>query len=352
MRPIVLVVPGRLETLTGGYIYDRRMADELRGRGWSVEITELADGFPRPTPEMLEEAATEIAAIPAGSIVLVDSLALGAMPDIIEREASRLRLVALVHLPLAAETGLDRETAAGFEASERRALRAVSLVIVTGLATIALLAAHGIGRDRIVIVEPGTDRAPLAGGSSDGGPLRFLSVATLTPRKGHEILLHALAGLPDRNWRLVCAGSLTRHPPTVDRVRATLRRLELESRVSLVGELEGANLEAAYAAADVFVQASLLETYGMAVAEALARGLPIVATTTGAVPQLVGDAAGLLVRPGSPEALGAALARVVADTALRGRLVAGARRVRDRLRSWKDAAETLSDALERLDARV
>ena len=348
MPSVVLVVPGRLETRTGGYLYDRRMTDGLRQHGWSVEVRELDESFPYPTPAALGHAARALADVPGGAPVLVDGLALGAMPAVIEREAARLRIVALVHLPLAADVGLDRDTAARVRAAERRALDAAALVIVTGTATLPMLAEYGIAPDKVVVVEPGTAPAPLARGSG-GAPLRLLSVATFNPAKGHEILLEALATVSHRDWHLTCAGSLTRHPVTADRVRAAMRRLGLEERVSLVGDLDAARLSECYDNADVFVLATRQETYGMAVAEALAHGLPVVSTTTGAIPDLVGDDAGLLAPPGNTEALAVALARVLRDGGLRARLTEGARRARDRLPSWEQAVGKMTAALGRLD---
>jgi glycosyltransferase involved in cell wall biosynthesis len=348
MRSVVFVVPGRLDTRTGGYLYDRRMTDGLRQHGWSVDIRELDESFPYPTPAALEHAAAVLASVPDGTRVLVDGLAFGAMPAVIEREASRLRIVALIHLPLGADVGIDPDTAARLEATERRALGAAALVIVTGAATLPILDSYGIRRDRIVVVEPGTERAPLARGSG-GSPLRLLSVATLNPAKGHEILLQALAAVPHRGWHLTCAGSVTRYPATVDRVRAAMRSLGLEERVSLVGELDASTLAGCYDGADLFVLATLQETYGMAIAEALAHGLPVVSTTTGAIPALVGSEAGLLVAPGNTAAFADALARVIGDASLRARLAAGARCVRDRLASWEQAFENMNAALARLD---
>ncbi|HEV8346467.1 MAG TPA: glycosyltransferase family 4 protein [Vicinamibacterales bacterium] len=342
-----LLVPGSIDTRTGGSIYGRRMAAALRARGWTIEVAELDDGFPRPAPAALHEAARVLAAIPDGSIVLVDGLAFGAMPSEVEREASRLRFAAIVHLPLAAEAGLDAATAARLEASETRALATASLVFVTGKSTMAAVERYGVARDRIVLVEPGTDRAPLARGGG-GSPLQVLSVATLNPGKGHDILIHALASLPQRDWRLTCAGSLDRHPPTAERLRAMICGEGLQDHVTLTGELDDASLAAAYDDADLFVLATRHETYGMAVAEALAHGLPVVSTTTGAIPDLVGDHAGLLVPPGDEAALAAALARVMSDSHLRDRFAEGARRTRDRLPTWDDAAERMAAALEPL----
>ena len=348
MPPIVFVVPGRIDARSGGSIYDKRMAGALRDRGWLVDVRELDGAFPLPTQATLTRAARALADVAAGTIVLIDGLALGAMPAVVEREASRLRIVALVHLPLAAAVGLDRNTAAGLEAAERRSLSVAALVIVTGQATFPMLGPYGLPRDRVVVVEPGTNAAPLARGSVDSGPLQLLSVATLNPGKGHEVLLRALAVVPHTQWRLTCAGSLTRHPATVDRVRASLRRLGLEDRVSLAGELDDVALAACYDGADVFVLATLRETYGMAVAEALAHGLPVVSTTTGAIPDLVGDDAGLLVPPGNTTALVEALTHVIGQPDLRTRLAEGARLVRDRLQDWEQASRKMADALEQL----
>ena len=357
MTPTALVVPGSLQARTGGYIYDRHMVDGLRRLGRRVDVLELDSSFPRPTSTALEDADRTFATIPAGTITIVDSLALGALAEIITREAARLPVVALVHLPLAAAFGLDRADAEQFEAGERRALAAAALVVVTGRAALPLIDRYSVASSRIVIVEPGTDRALLvrvkagatAAHRSPRNPLELITVGTLHPGKGHELLLEALSTVRHLPWRLTCAGSLTRDPETAMRVQATAARLRLEDRVSFVGDLDRDAFTALYSRADVAVFATQQETYGMAAAEALALGLPIVATMTGAIPDLIGDEAGLLVPVGDRDALAAALARVIGDDSLRARLAEGARRRRDRLPSWDSAATLMSSALDRIN---
>jgi len=347
-QSIVLIVPGRLETRTGGYEYDRRIAAGLRNLGYSVEIHEIDDGFPYPTPAALDEASGLLASIPSGTSVLIDGLALGAMPEQIEREASRLRVIALVHMPLASEVGIDPEVAAALGAGERRALAAAALIVVTGTTTAGVLARYGVTGRRVVVVEPGTDRAPLARGS-DGPILHLLCVATLNPGKGHDILFRALATVPQRNWRLTCAGSVERSPATVERLRTLLRTLDLEKQVSVAGELDADAIARCYDTADLFVLATLHETFGMAVAEALARGLPVVATATGSIPELVlGNSAGIVVPPGNVDRMTEALSLVLGDAALRAQLASGARAAREQLPSWEDASRRMAAALERL----
>jgi glycosyltransferase involved in cell wall biosynthesis len=338
-----LLVPGPLTRRSGGSEYDRRIVAGLRARGWMVGVNELDASFPRPTAAALNQAAGVLADIADATTVLADGLAFGAMPAEAERESQRLRLVALVHLPLAAEIGIDAEDAIRFAASERRALAAARLAIATSHAGARAVESYGVDRTRIAIVEPGTDRAPLASGSRD--PLHIVSVAALTPGKGHEVLLRALARVRDRRWRLTCAGSTDRHPATAARLRQVVRDEHLEQRVTFAGELDDAALGALYHAADLFVHPTLHETYGMVVAEALARGLPVVATATGAIPDLVGTEAGLLVKPGDVDAFSDALSVVTADDGCRDRLAAGARRMRERLPTWEDAATSMAAAL-------
>ena len=345
-RSIVFVVPGSLNTRTGGYAFDRRMVRGLRERGWIVDVRELDGGFPRPTGEALNQAAGVLERIPDG-IVIIDGLAFGAMPAEVERVASRLRVVALIHLPLSAEIGLQPDVAMRLKASEQRALASASLIIVTGKATKADLERSGVPNRRIAVVEPGTARAPLARGSQPG-PLQLLCVAPLNPGKGHDLLIDALAAVQHPEWHLTCAGSIERHPATVRKVRELLHARHLESRVALVGDLDEAKLADCYDKADLFVLATCGETYGMAVAEALARGLPVVSTMTGAIPELVGDEAGMLVPVGDVSAFTAALSQVLSDDALRARLAEGARRMRERLPSWEDSVAKMASALESL----
>lgn len=344
MRSLVLVIPGRLHTRTGGYEYDRRIVDGLRDDGWWVDVRELSGSYPTPTPAERDQAARVLGNLPPRSIVVVDGLALGALPAEIERVSSRLRLVALVHHPLAFETGLVDTLRRELDASERRALTLVRRVIVTSHATAAALEAYAVPADRVHVVEPGTDPAPQARGSG-GTDVQLLCVATLIARKGHDLLLQALAAMPERNWRLRCVGS-DRDTTVSRRLRDLVRQLDLADRVVFEGEADASAIARHYDAADVFVLSTRYEGFGMAVAEALARGLPIVSTRTGAIPEIVPDHAGLLVPPGDLPALTAALTSVVGDVSLRRRLAEGARLARTRLPTWRMAAARMGTILE------
>jgi glycosyltransferase involved in cell wall biosynthesis len=337
-EPVWFLIPGDLATPTGGYRYDRRIIDGLIRLGRSVRVERLDDSFPEPTAAALADADRRFATIPDGDLVVIDGLAFGLLGDVAALHEHRLRLVALVHHPLALETGIVAARAEALRMSESRALVAARRVVVTSAATGDLLASdYGVPQDRIRVVEPGTDSAPLATGSEDGVP-NLLCVAAPTPRKGHDILLRALAPLVDRSWRLDCVGSLTRCTMTTSALRRLSERLGLTDRVHFTGAVDEPRLDAFYHRADLFVLPTRFEGYGMVLTEALARGLPIVSTRTGPIPNLVPADAALLVEPDDPAALEVALARVLDDGALRGRLAAGARSARDRLRGWDDAS--------------
>ncbi len=199
-RRIAFVLPGTLDGLTGGTIYDRRIVAGLRQRGWQVDVVALSTQFPWPGAAALDDAAAAVAAIPDGTLVVADGLAFGAMPAVAHRHAARLRWIALVHHPLALETGLGESRRSRLFDSERQALAAARGVIVTSTATARELGSYGVAARLVRVVEPGTTPAALAAGTRgpDGTePLSLLCVATLTPRKGHGLLLHALLGAVD-----------------------------------------------------------------------------------------------------------------------------------------------------------
>lgn len=347
MPALDLVQPGDPSSLTGGYIYNRRLLETLAALGWSTRLHRLPSSFPQPTPFALEEARRVLACIPAGRLVLVDGLALGGMAGLLEGEAQRLCLIALVHHPLAMETGLPAATAAALQEAEHCALEAVRGVIVTSRATARALAAYAVPASRIGVVEPGTDRAPAARGSG-GGALELLCVATVTPRKGHALLVEALSSLIQHDWRLTCVGSLGRCPTTVAALRRQISTQGLRERVRLLGEVDPATLARCYDRADLFVLPSYHEGYGMALAEALAHALPLVSSEAGAIPETVPAGAALLVPPGDSRTLAAVLARLLQEPGLRERLREGAASARSLLPDWEQAGRRFVEQVHRI----
>ncbi|WP_077000695.1 glycosyltransferase family 4 protein [Variovorax sp. KK3] len=338
------LVPGDLGTRTGGYAYDRRIIAGLRALGWAVDVQGLGDGFPSPGAAAQAQAARVIEGLPDGALAVVDGLAFGVLPELVRQHARRLCWIALVHHPLSLETGLDAERQRALFDSERAALALARGVIVTSPSTGSALADFGVEPQRVAVVEPGTEPAPLSVGSG-GEALSLLCVATVTPRKGHLLLAEALAGLKDRPWVLHCAGSLTMDEACAAALVQAIDRHGLQQRVVLHGEQDEAGLRALYATADAFVLPSFHEGYGMALAEALAHGLPVISTRAGAIPDTVPADAGMLVAPGSLDELRAALQQLMDDGKWRARLSAGARVARMNLPTWATRSARFAAAL-------
>jgi len=321
---------------SGGNVYDRRICRGLAGIGWSVLESAVPGSWPHPDPAACATLAGVLAAIPDGAVVLLDGLIGSAAPEVLLPQAARLRLVVLAHLPLD-------------EAGEAAVLSAAAAVLTTSAWTRQHLAdRYALPPSMIHVAEPGVDPAGLASGTPTGGQL--LSVAALTPVKGHDVLLAALSTLVDLRWRCICVGSADRDPGFAARLKRQSRDGGLADRVSFVGPRTGADLAADYAAADLLVVASRAETYGMVVTEALARGLPVVATAVGGLPEALGTgidgtAPGLLVPPDDAAALAAALRRWLRDSVVRQHLRRSARERRVTLRGWSATALQVSRVL-------
>jgi glycosyltransferase involved in cell wall biosynthesis len=341
-------VPGDLATPTGGYGYDRRIIAELQVLGWQIDVVSVGDGFPQPSAEQRAVALARLEDLPQGIPVVVDGLALGALPEAAEKIAQRAPLVALVHHPLALEAGLSPADSRKLFESERKALAAARSVIVTSRTTGKRLNAdYDVPPERITVAPPGTDRGAPAKGSLDG-TLRLLSVGAVVPRKGFDVLIAALASISGLPWRLTIAGDLTRSPTTSDKLEADIARHRLADRVDLLGAVSPQRLGTLYRSADVFVLASHFEGYGMAYAEAMAHGLPIIGTTGGATVDTVPPTAGVLVEPGNVKALTRALRAVLENEEERRRLARGALAAAADLPTWASTARIVATALERL----
>ena len=288
-----------------------------------------------------------LTSIPDGERVIIDGLAMSGLPESVRPHAARLKLLGLVHHPLADETGLSAAEQEHFETSERAALGSCIGVLVTSGYTARRLADFGVSDARVRAIPPGTESAVPASGPPAGAPPALLSVATVTPRKGHDVMVEALGLVRDLDWTCVCAGSLDRDDVWVARVRARVSELGLDDRIDFVGEHDASALEGWYRAASVFVLASHYEGYGMALAEALARGLPVVSTTGGAIPFTVPAETGLLVEPGHPEAFAEALRRML-DPEERDRFAAAALAHGRALPDWDASIDDFGRAITEL----
>jgi glycosyltransferase involved in cell wall biosynthesis len=348
---LTFVISADYARYTGGWIYADRLLKGLAARGWRISHAILPAGFPAPSPQARTRAAAIFRAIPAGRVVIVDQLCLGVLPEVARAEGRRLRLVMIVHHPLALEGVDGAYESAQFQRTEREALSEVAAVIVTSAGTArALTADYAVSADRIIVAVPGVDRRPLARGSG-GRVLNLISVGALVPRKNHGLLLQALAGLRHLPWRLALVGNLTRAPQHVGRLRGLIGACGLSARISLRGELPDARLARLWSGADLYVSASRHEGYGMALAEAFAHGVPVVSTYAGAAAAWVGRRGAKLVPYDRVAPLRAALGEVLSSEPVRAALRGGARARRPSLARWEATVAAVDARLRRLVER-
>lgn len=346
VRAVHVVVPDGLDDParpSGGNRYDRRLCTELAASGWSVHEHPVAGAWPHPAGPDLDALARLLGALPDRAVALVDGLVASAAPEVIGAHGGRLRVVVLVHLPLGVEAPSRRPP-------EARMLAAVTAVVTTSRWTRSwLLEEYALDPGLVRVATPGADRSPPATGTASGSSL--LCVGAVTPTKGHDLLVDALAGLGDLAWQCTCVGSPEVDPAFAHRIRTRVRGSGLEDRLAFTGPLTGADLDAAYDAADVLVLPSRRETYGMVVTEALARGLPVIATRTGGTPEALGRAPdggppGLLVPPEDVAALSRAVRGWLTDPGLRARTRRAAASRRETLPTWPETATLVAAALE------
>lgn len=347
MRELYFVVPDGIDDPSrpsGGNTYDRHLRRALGPSGWSVREHPVPGFWSRPDATALAGLARTVERIPDGSVLLIDGLVASTAPEVLVPQARRLRLVVLVHMALG-----HRAADAGDEAREGAVLSAAAAVVTTSeWSRRRLLELYALPADRVHVAAPGADRAELATGTAGGGSL--ICVATVTRDKGHDLLLDALATLADLPWRCACVGSLDRDPTFAQEVRGRSVDIGLGDRICFPGARTGADLDRKYAAADLLVLPSRAETYGIVVTEALARGVPVVATDVGGVREALGHGAdgvrpGLLVPPEQPAALAAALRAWLGDPERRTRLGRAARERRESLSGWSTTASAVARAL-------
>ena len=333
---IAFLVPGPFSTVSGGYGYDRRLVQGFSELGHEVQVVELAGRHPLPDAAAQAAARAALEALQPDAALIIDGLGLPAFAPFVDELEAR-RAIGLIHHPTAIEPGFTEEERAELKARESLLFPRMARLVATSRLTAARLPGEfGVEAERIGVVEPGTDPAPRSQGS--GGPgCAILSVAVLVPRKGHDVLLRALAKLPDLDWTLTVAGA-PRDKVHAQGLVALAEELGITQRVTFAGEVDQQALEALYARADMFALATHWEGYGMAAAEALARGLPVAITAGGAIADLVPAQAGVVAAPGDVVSLSRAMRRPIFDTALRASMAEAAWKAGQALPRWTDRA--------------
>jgi glycosyltransferase involved in cell wall biosynthesis len=349
LRQVAFAIPGDLNLPTGGYAYDRELLRRLSAHGFAVIHLELPGSFPAPDDAAFARTGQLVLSQPPDTLLLIDGLAYGAFtPGMAAGLAGRV--VALVHHPLALETGLTPARASELATNERLVLGYAAHVIATSEATKATLVAdYALDAAQVTVAVPGVTRRMRSTGSQGNAPLQLLAVGSIVPRKGHDVLVDALATIASLDWHLTIAGATHLSPETAMALRRQIAGHGLGGRITLAGAVDDASLAGLYAAADVFVMASHYEGYGMVVTEALSHGLPLVSTTGGALGETVPDNAALKVAPGDSAALAKAMGRIICEPALRQSLADAAWALAPTLPDWNETAEIVATVLKSIE---
>lgn len=357
------IVPGDPDQNTGGYRYVRKLVEALNEAGTAAEVTGLPGRFPMPDAVATHGMDSLLSQFADDSWVVLDGLAMSAMPGILEKHAQRLRLVALIHHPLADETGLSLSEQDWFFEREKQALEIVRDVFTTSPFTASRLADYGVAAGRIQTAEPGVESPAgnaLQGDIEHSGKKhkaqaanapQILCVAHLSPRKAQDHLVDALAGLKDLEWHCTLAGSCERDPVYANNVQQQVHESGLGSRIDLAGEVEEQQLANLYREADLFVLPSLYEGYGMVIDEALAARLPVISSDGGALKHTGNRPGVLLYRAGDTDALQASLRKWLGDSAALEHARELAAAESRNIRSWADTASLFLQGLGYFDQR-
>lgn len=343
------VVPADLPGPSGGSIYNQRVLGAWRQEGMRVAEEAVGGAWPYPDEQALQSLSQ---CLRRHRRVLVDGIIASAAPDVLaQARDAGVEVNILMHLPLPAETGLSAGQQDSAEARERRALQHAHLVICTSQWARRDVTAR-YGELPIAVAAPGCDAAPLATGSQ---PPHMFFLGTVSPRKNPLTVLRALNPLQHLDWSLSIAGPQGGDKEYAQAVSEAADALS--DRVDLRGPLTGHCLELAWDAADLLILPSVVETYGMVVTEAIARGVPaLVGSGTGAEEALAAaqdptsaedtsTLPGGAVDPADHAAWTEVLGRWLHQDDLRRQWRANAAADRDRLRPWTETAKNLHTAL-------
>ena len=338
---------------TGGNVYNRALVAELRALGVNVQLHRLAGPWPEGDASSHMKLARALRAEPA---CLVDGIVGCGSPEVVAAAVdSGHSVTVVVHLPISDEVGLEPTQRQRYAALEAKTVHSASGVLCSSRWSAAELSRR-YGRSDVGVATPGVTPAPVARGSQDSGPPRILSVASLTPTKDQLTLVHALAQLTDLPWTADLIGSDQANPGYAARLRDEIAAAGLGDRISVPGTLGGSVLDQKWDAADLLVLPSRIETYGLVVVEALARGIPaVVSAGTGAIEALQEGATkhstatpGTSVPAGDSAGLAAVLRRWLTEPMLRRAWRQAALARRDTLPGWQQTAQAVLAYLYRL----
>lgn len=340
-RSVALVIYGSLDTVSGGYLYDRELVGHLRARGVAVDVVSLP--WRDYAAHLGDNADVDalIARIGHPALVLQDELNHPSLIAVNRRLCGRMPIVSIVHHLRCSERH-PAELERMHMLVERAYLRTCDAFVFNSETTRASVEALLGGSRPHVVAYPAGDRfgAQPAAARALGSPPVALFVGNVIERKGLLTVIHALSDAP--GWHLRIAGREFAEPEYTALARARIDALGLAGRVTWLGALDDGALAAEYARADALVVPSQYEGFGIVYLEAMGFGLPVIASRGGAAGEIVSDGDnGWLVAPDDPSAVAAGL-RALTQPDVYARMCAAARARFDMHPRWRQSCGTIA----------
>jgi glycosyltransferase involved in cell wall biosynthesis len=344
---LTFFVPGCFPPTTGAIVFDTRLAAELRTLGHAVTFVPVSGQHPWPDSAARASAAALWQAhrpTHAGDRAVIDGFCLYAF-DGLEEPLREAGAITMFHHPMSLEPQLSAAERSAFAAVEQRLLPMLARIVVPSEAGRAqLTAAMALSAEAIAVVTPGIPDPGRSTGSG-GRTCHLLAVGSLIPRKGHDTVLSALAGLPDLDWKLTICGDEGIDPAHAAALREAAEAPGLAGRVTFAGACGSEQMESLWRSADLFVSGSRFEGYGMAVAEAVRRGLPLAVTKGAAAVEVIPPEASVIVEPGDYVQLSKGVRRLIFSAPLRRDLADAAWQAGRAFPSWADQGRRFASLL-------
>jgi glycosyltransferase involved in cell wall biosynthesis len=299
---IHLLYSGDYNALTGGFIYNKRIVEGLKLKGHEIKLHPLPGDFPYPSVDHRNYCMYITQLIPIGEPIIIDSIVFGIIPEILKELSIKNPIIGLIHLLYTVNPNYSIHERESLAISEKESCNYTSAMVATSFFTQQLLLKLRVNRNIISVILPGVDNYPRKTNYAVT-PTKLLCVSNYTTGKGYLTLIKALTLLKDKDWEINCYGNQEFDPEYVRQIKSKIDENGLENRIHIHSAIKDKELSDAYLNADLLVHPSNFETYGMVLTEALAHGLPVVASTGGGIKETVPEKMGFFFTPGDANSL-------------------------------------------------
>jgi len=346
---IHFLIPGDINTLTGGYVYDKNIIEGLIKSGYTVNVHQLSNDFPFPSEENLKKCEAIYKSIPNGNPVFIDSLAFGPIHNILLMYQNKNPVIAIIHLPLTKNPNFSRAEREQFFLPEQNALKLANKIVAVSEFTKQIIIDYGIETSKIEVITPGVFKMPKKQSYPDN-PEKILCVGSYLPGKGQLLLVRALAKLKHLCWTLNMFGIQNFDLPYVQKIQTEIIAEHLDERIFINPPISGDKLTKAYLNADLFILPSFFENFSMALNDALNYGIPVITTDGGGIPLSVPKNMGIIIPKGNETDLKQTIENVLTDSLLYKNLCNAASDYYKSANTWENSINLFQSLLKNINS--